>query len=284
VFVEAHVETSGANDHVGGLDGAARGGFQETFEDASDFAFAPPEEAGVVSVAIDGDAVGDVVIPGDLVRAAPADEIAFDGVAIGMRTDGAAARMAGEIGRSFAAGRSWWLSGSGGRSFRSCSGGSVRGGIRSKQLFGGHALFFGYLGVSFRDRHEFPGGRTEARIGEFVKRVREVREALSGGRFVHGGLDCGRKESCGRADPAARRAEKSLGRETGSLVRSSAIQFLGVRCTRWLLFPADYCISYLGGDFKGRPGSATHRGCVGLVIKRGLTPRRCGPSRCARRR
>jgi hypothetical protein len=40
-------------------------------------------------------------------------------------------------------------------------------------------------------------------------------------------------------------------RETASLVPSSAIQFLGVRCTRWLLSAADNYISYLVGDFKG---------------------------------
>jgi hypothetical protein len=214
VLVEAHVEARGANDHVGGLDGAAVGGFEQAFEDASDLALAALEKAGVVSVAIDGGAIGKVVVACNLVGAAPADEIAFDGVAIGLRTDGAAPRMAGEIGRSFGAERSWWLSGSWRRLLRSCCGGGVRG----DELRGGHALFFGNLGVAFGDGHEFPLGGTEAVIGEFVERVGEVRLALSGGRFVHGGLVCGRAEARRRADPAAKWAEESLS-TTGGFAR-----------------------------------------------------------------
>jgi hypothetical protein len=95
VFVEAHVEACGANDHFGGLDGAAVGGFkEEAFEDASDMALASLEKAGIVSVAIDGGAIGKVVVACNLVGAAPADEIAFDGVAVWMGTDAAAARRA----------------------------------------------------------------------------------------------------------------------------------------------------------------------------------------------
>jgi hypothetical protein len=115
VFVEADVEARGADDHVGGFEGTAFDGLEAAFEDASDLAFAALEEAGVVSVPIDGDAIGEVVGLGNLLRVASADEIAFDGVAIGMRTDGAAARMAGKIGRSGGVGRSEWRGGSGGR-------------------------------------------------------------------------------------------------------------------------------------------------------------------------
>ena len=74
MFVEAHVEACGANDHVGGLDGAAVGRFkEEAFEDASDLALASLEKAGIVSAAIDGGAIGKVVVACNLVGAAPAD-------------------------------------------------------------------------------------------------------------------------------------------------------------------------------------------------------------------
>ena len=82
VLIAADVQARGADDNVGGLDGAAVGGFEQAFEDASDFALAPPEEAGVVGVAIDGGAIGEVVVAFNSVGAAPADEVAFDGVAV----------------------------------------------------------------------------------------------------------------------------------------------------------------------------------------------------------
>ena len=99
VLIAADVEARGANDYVGGLDGAGVGGLEEVFKDASDFAFASLEEAGVVSVAMDGDAIGEIVVARNSAGTAPADEVGFDGVAIGMRADGAAAGVAGEIGR-----------------------------------------------------------------------------------------------------------------------------------------------------------------------------------------
>ena len=117
MLVDADVESGGADDHVGGFERAAFGGFQEAFEDAGDLAFAALEQAGVVSVAIDGDAIGDVERFGNLLRIAPTDEIAFDGIAIGMTADGAAAGMAGEIGRGGGIRRSEWRGGNGGRLF-----------------------------------------------------------------------------------------------------------------------------------------------------------------------
>jgi hypothetical protein len=117
VLVEADVEARGADDHVGGFERTAFDGFEEAFEDAGDLAFAALEQAGVVSVAIDGDAIGEVVCLGNLLGVAPANEIAFDGVAIWMTADGAAAGMAGEIGRSGGVGRSEWRGGNGGRLF-----------------------------------------------------------------------------------------------------------------------------------------------------------------------
>lgn len=99
VLVDADVPARGANDDGGGFDGAAIGGLEEAFQDARDFAFASREEASVVSVAIDGGAIGEIVVACNSVGAAPADAVAFDGVAIGMRADGATAGVAGEIGR-----------------------------------------------------------------------------------------------------------------------------------------------------------------------------------------
>ena len=53
-----------------------------------------------MDVAIDGEAAGEIVFLGNQFGAAPADEIAFDGVAVGVGADGASASVAGEIGRS----------------------------------------------------------------------------------------------------------------------------------------------------------------------------------------
>jgi hypothetical protein len=47
--IAAHLEAGGTNVTVGGFDGAAVGGFQEAFADASDFALASPQEAGGAS-------------------------------------------------------------------------------------------------------------------------------------------------------------------------------------------------------------------------------------------
>ena len=81
------------------------GSFEDAFEDAAEFAAAPGVEAGGMRVAIDGDAVGNLVLAGDDFRAAPADEVAFDGVAIGVRADGTAAGVTIEIGRKGNGGR-----------------------------------------------------------------------------------------------------------------------------------------------------------------------------------
>jgi hypothetical protein len=163
VFVDSHIETGGTNDHVRGFDGAAVSGLEKAFEDASDLSLASLKKAGVVRVAIDGETIGEVILPSYLLGAAPADEIAFDGIAIGMRADGATARMAGKVGRGGRVGRRWWRGRGGGRLFgeRRSGCGGVRCSVGGRQLLSGHAFFFSYFGISFRDRHEFVGGRAE---------------------------------------------------------------------------------------------------------------------------
>jgi len=99
VVVQVGVDTGGADDDVGGFEGNLLGAFEDAFEGAAEFSFAPGEEAGGVSVAVDGGAVGDFVIAGDQFGAAPADEIAFDGVAVRVGADGTSAGVTGEIGR-----------------------------------------------------------------------------------------------------------------------------------------------------------------------------------------
>lgn len=59
--------------------------------------FAAAEEAGGVRMAVDRGATADAVFAGDLVGAAPAEEVCFDGVAEGMGADGAAAAVVGKI-------------------------------------------------------------------------------------------------------------------------------------------------------------------------------------------
>jgi hypothetical protein len=93
------INAGGANDYIGGLEWKVLGGFENTLEDAAEFLLSPGEEARRVSVPIDGGAVGDFVVPRNQLGAAPTDEIAFDGVAVGVGTDGASAGVTGEIGR-----------------------------------------------------------------------------------------------------------------------------------------------------------------------------------------
>ena len=100
VFVEVGVDAGGADDCVGGFERDVFSVFEHAFEDAAEFAAPPGEEAGAMGVAVDRGAICDLVLSGDQFETAPADEVAFDGVAIGMQADAAAAGVAGEIGRS----------------------------------------------------------------------------------------------------------------------------------------------------------------------------------------
>ncbi len=72
---------------------------QDAFEHTGDFSSTALEKFSGMSVTINRSAVGDAVSSGDLARAGPTDEVTFDGVAVGMGADDAAARVAGKIGR-----------------------------------------------------------------------------------------------------------------------------------------------------------------------------------------
>ena len=92
------IDAGGANDYIGGLEGEVFGGFEDALKDAAQFLLSPGVEARRVDVGIDGEAAGEIVFLGDQFGAAPAEEIAFDGIAIGMGADGAPAGVMGEIG------------------------------------------------------------------------------------------------------------------------------------------------------------------------------------------
>jgi hypothetical protein len=105
VFVEVRVDAGGANDGVGCFERNVFGVFENAFENAAEFPASPGKEAGAMCVPVNRGAIGDFVISGDQLWAAPADEVAFDRVAIGLEADAAAAGVAGEIGRAGKGGR-----------------------------------------------------------------------------------------------------------------------------------------------------------------------------------
>ena len=65
--------------------------FDDRFERDTDGFSATSKNAGGVDVPVDGGMVWNTVLPGDLVWAAPAEEIVFDGFAMGMAADRAGA-------------------------------------------------------------------------------------------------------------------------------------------------------------------------------------------------
>lgn len=69
------------------------GVFENAFENAAQLAAAPGEKSSAVRMAVDRFAGGNLIFTGDQLNAAPADEVSFDRVTFGMRTDAAAARM-----------------------------------------------------------------------------------------------------------------------------------------------------------------------------------------------
>lgn len=97
VMVKVGVDADGAGDGIEVGRRAVIHGFEEAFEDAGDLAATFFEETRGVSVAIDGEASGETIILSDFLRAAPANELGFDGVAVGMRADGAATGVAGKV-------------------------------------------------------------------------------------------------------------------------------------------------------------------------------------------
>jgi hypothetical protein len=87
----------GADDGVrGDLD--HRGLFDDVGERGTNAGAAAVEKSGGVGVAIDGGVVGDAVVGGDGVRAAPVEVVLLDKVAVGMAADGALALVAREGG------------------------------------------------------------------------------------------------------------------------------------------------------------------------------------------
>jgi len=96
--IEVGIDPNGPGDRIEVRGRRIVDGFEEAFEDASDMTSARLKEAGCVCVAVDGGTVREVVIFGDFLGAAPADELAFDGVAVGMGANGTAARVPGEVG------------------------------------------------------------------------------------------------------------------------------------------------------------------------------------------
>ncbi len=101
VGVQVRVEAGGADDYVEGVWSADVHGLEDGFEDAAHFLFAALVESDGVDVAVERSAsAADLVVPDDLVGAAPANEIGFDGVAVRVTADYATAGMAVEVGRS----------------------------------------------------------------------------------------------------------------------------------------------------------------------------------------
>jgi hypothetical protein len=75
------------------------GAFENAFKDATKFLAAPGVKANTMCVAIDRIAAGDFVLLSDQFRTAPADEVSFNCVAMGMEADATAASVTGEIRR-----------------------------------------------------------------------------------------------------------------------------------------------------------------------------------------
>jgi hypothetical protein len=98
-FVQMGVNAGGADNHACQIGAGVFDALENLLEDAGEFMPSAGEKPRSVGVAVDGGTVGDFVVFCNLGRTAPADELAFDGVAVGMRTDGASASVAAEIGR-----------------------------------------------------------------------------------------------------------------------------------------------------------------------------------------
>lgn len=100
VFVEAGVNAGGADDHIRSLfQRGVLNTLENIFKDAGEFASSAGEESCGVGVAVERGAISDLECLCYVPRAFPADEFSFDGVAVRMRADAAAAGMAVEIGR-----------------------------------------------------------------------------------------------------------------------------------------------------------------------------------------
>ena len=97
IVVDARVGNDGADDGITGDFGVANT-IDNVLEDESKIAATAFPEAGRVSVAVNGLAIVKVVFIGDIVGAAPAEEILFDVDSMHVAADSAAALVATEAG------------------------------------------------------------------------------------------------------------------------------------------------------------------------------------------
>ena len=108
VFVDVRVGVNGF-DQGGGGDSYKFGALDNWFERGANGFSAASKNSGGMNMAVDGGVVGDFVVLGDAVRAAPAEEFLFDFFAVGMAADIAAtcvrAHFGADSGRGWTAGR-----------------------------------------------------------------------------------------------------------------------------------------------------------------------------------
>jgi len=108
VFGDVGVGVNGF-DQGGSGDSYKFGAFDNWFERCADGFSAASKNSGGMNMAVDGGVVGDFVVLGDAVRAAPAEEFLFDFFAVGMAADIAAtcvrAHFGADSGRGWTAGR-----------------------------------------------------------------------------------------------------------------------------------------------------------------------------------
>ena len=88
VLVEVGINPGRADDYVRRIfQRSVLHTLEDVFEDAGEFTPSPSVEAGGVGVTVEGNAVGNLVVPGEPARAGPANELALDGIAIRMGTN-----------------------------------------------------------------------------------------------------------------------------------------------------------------------------------------------------
>jgi len=100
LIVQAGINAGSADNDVGRFERNVVHALEKIFKHAGEFAPAPAEESGGVSVAVDRVAVGKLVLVGNDSGAAPADEIPLDRVPIGSGASGAPAGVVREVGRN----------------------------------------------------------------------------------------------------------------------------------------------------------------------------------------
>jgi hypothetical protein len=94
--VDAGVGADGADDGVSG-DLDLVDALEQAFEDEAEVPAAAGEEPDGVGMTVNGRAIGEVVVEGDIGGAVPMDEVFLDGVAVGVAADAADARVAGGV-------------------------------------------------------------------------------------------------------------------------------------------------------------------------------------------